>query len=128
MSAPLASGASRVEKYLRPLAWVGQAQHALGDDIEVHFRRAALDGIGLGAQPPADGRKLVALEALTLPAQALLAQRLDDEFGAVLGDLGAGVLHDRGRGAGSLVGPGLERRATDGELEGLVLHLMVDKP
>ena len=37
----------------RPLRSVRQSEHPLGQNIELHLRRAAFDGVGFGAQPAA---------------------------------------------------------------------------
>ena len=81
------------------------------------------------ALPPSQPRTAAsssAREAVALPAEALAAHDLESQLGAILADLGAGVLHDRGRGARALVGPGFGHRADGGELEGPGVHLVVD--
>ena len=103
---------------------IQQAQHPLGDDVEVDLAGAALDGVGLGPQHGAQGADLTGGEAVAFPAQALQAERLDGQFGALLVQLGGGVFDDRGGGAGALAGLGFDLGATDGQLEGGRVHLV----
>src|ERR1019366_5032465 len=82
------------------LGRIGQAQNPLGNDVALNLLAAAEDGCGLAGEPAAHGGELVGGEIVALPAQALVAHDLQRQLGALLADLGAGVLHDRGGGAG----------------------------
>jgi hypothetical protein len=46
---------------------IQQAKHALGHHIQIDLRRAALDGIALGAQPGAGFAQLVLGKAFAVP-------------------------------------------------------------
>src|SRR5580692_5913884 len=76
----------------KPLLRVGQAQHALGHDVDVHLRGAALDGIALRAEPAARGDNLAGSEAFALPAEALGAHRFDHQLRPFLSKRGRSIL------------------------------------
>src|SRR5579872_1554596 len=63
---------------------LGQVQDPLGDDVVLDLVAAAVDRAGLAAEPAAHGGEFLRGEAIALPAQAVAAQELDGEFGAVL--------------------------------------------
>src|SRR5436190_16830240 len=70
---------------------VRQAQDALGNDVRLHLLGAAEDREGLAEQPAADGRQLLRLEGVALPAQALMAHDLERHLMPLLDQRGAGV-------------------------------------
>src|SRR5205085_10332014 len=59
-----------------------QIEDALGDDAEHHLRRAALDRVGLGAQPGA--RTRAAARPVALPLQRIDAASRHQDFVAAL--------------------------------------------
>src|SRR5262245_34749494 len=85
---PAFAGPTR-EKGLR----TGQIEDALGDDAEHHLTRAALDRIGLGAQPGA--RASAVPRTLAFPFQRVDAAGRHQDFVAALVQLGAVIFHRR---------------------------------
>src|SRR5262249_37323062 len=74
---------------------VGEAEHALGDDVQLHLRRAAFDRVGPRAQPFARCLELSGIKTLAFPAERLRSEDGQKELVAALVDLGAVVLEDR---------------------------------
>src|SRR5215471_12654867 len=79
---------------------VRQAEHALGDDVELDLAGAALDRVRARAQPVARAAQLVGGVRLALPADAVVAGQLHAQLLAPLVELGAVQLEHRRRRAG----------------------------
>src|SRR5579872_6250822 len=106
------------------LLMIHQTEDALGDDVEVLLRGAALDRIALGAQHGAHRRDLARLVGIAVPAERLRAQRLDQKLGALLVYLRGGVFDDRRGGGRPLALLGYLFGATHRHREGARFHLV----
>src|SRR4051794_31940301 len=103
---------SSVKSKFNALPQLGEAEHALGDDVLEDLGGATLDRVGARAQHPIGPRRV--------PVRALLAEDVDRELGERLVDLaplplrqralraGNALLHDRGQAA-----PGVEAQQLD---------------
>src|SRR5437899_8600784 len=83
---------------------IGQAEHALGDDVELDLRRATLDRVAARAQPLPRQRDLVVVVSRALPAEPLRARDPHRQLMAVLVELGGVDLEQRALGAGPVPG------------------------
>src|SRR5207253_1929935 len=91
------------------MSGAGQAEQALGNNVELHFARAALDRVGLAAQPAARGGAVVA--ALALPLQGLAAPNRHQQLIAPLVQLRPVVLQYRRERGNALALPGQVHRS-----------------
>src|SRR5712671_4698692 len=96
------------EGVLRPR----QIQNPFGHDAEHDLAGAALDRVGLGAQPGA--RPRAAFGALAFPFQRIGAARGHQDLVAALVELGAVIFHRRGKCRMGLTGLGQVDRAFGG--------------
>src|SRR5690606_17085546 len=102
---------------------VRQAEHALGDDVELDLAGPALDRVAARAQPLAGEVQLALVEAGALPAERLRAGDRDRDLHAALVQLGAVDLEHRALGAGRVAGAGGVAGALGREHEGARIHL-----
>src|SRR5207247_8094465 len=102
---------------------VGEAEDALGDDVQLDLGRAALDRVAAGAKPVARRAQLVVAEAGAFPPEALWPEHLDHERAPPLVQLRPVVLEDRRLGTRGT--PGLRPVARTGErqVEARLVHL-----
>src|SRR4051812_48415498 len=84
------------------LSSVRQIEDAFGDDVELHFARAALDRVAARTQPRARLLELVLREARAFPAQALRSANRQHQLLTPLVQLGAVDLEDRRLRAGAV--------------------------
>src|SRR6185503_19882801 len=70
---------------------IRQAEHALGDDVQLDLGRAALDRVAARAQPIARDLELVLVEAGPVPAEPLRPADADHELAPAHVELGAVV-------------------------------------
>src|SRR5712672_412304 len=89
-----------------------QIENPFGHDAEHHLGSAALDRVGLGAQPGA--RACAAFRALALPFQRVDAARRHQDLVTALVQLGAVIFHRRGKCRMRLTGLGQIDRALGG--------------
>src|SRR2546425_9136222 len=95
---------------------IGQAEHALGDDVELDLRGATLDRVAARAQPLPRQRDLVVVSR-ALPAEPLRARDPHRQLMAVLVELGGVDLEQRALGAGPVPGLRGVAAALHGEVE-----------
>src|SRR3954452_8403983 len=104
----MTSTGRRTSGTLRPR----QVEDALGDDAEHHLGSAALDRVGLGAQPRTGTR--AAVGALAFPFQRVDTARRHQDLVAALVELGAVIFHRRRKRWMRLAGLGEIERALGG--------------
>src|SRR5205823_13964896 len=102
---------------------VGQPEHALGDDVELDLRGAALDRVAARAEPVARHLELLVRKARALPAERLRPQDLHHQRAPALVQLRPVELEDRRLGAGLVAGLGAVARARQRQIETGLVHL-----
>src|SRR5439155_21949958 len=106
-----------------PSPSVGQPEHALGDDVELDLRGAALDRVAARAEPVARHLELLLRKARALPAERLRPQHLHHQLAAALVQLRPVELEDRRLGAGLVAGLGAVAGARERQIEAGLVHL-----
>src|SRR5215468_2894418 len=104
---------------------VRQAEHALGDDVELDLGRAALDRVGARAQPFARELELLAAEPIAFPAEPLRPEDRDLELAPAFVQLRAVVLEDRGFRTRCVARLGGVARAGERPVEAALVHLVL---